>query len=150
MQHRTRGSTPGRRARTLAVVVGVLLLAAAAGYLISRWGDETTPQGDEGRQIAQRFLEEIRSGNVDAAWESTTSDFKSDLGRDAFRGFVAARPSLREAAEYVGSEEVSVHGLTRWRYNFRLASPLPSGSSDVGVLIMRDSDVWRVEQFLAP
>lgn len=140
----------GRRARTLTVVVCVLLLAAVLGLLFVWWAGETAPTEDQGRQVAGQFMEQIRTGDLDAAWESTTSDFKSDLGRDAFRGFVAARPPLREAAEYVGSEEVSVHGLTRWRYNFRLASPLPSGSSDVGVLITRDSDVWRVEQFLAP
>lgn len=131
-------------------MVGGVLLAAVLGLLIVWWGGESVPTEDQGRQVAGQFLEQIRTGNLDAAWESTTSDFKSDLGRDAFRGFVAARPSLREEAEYVGSEEVAVHGLTRWRYNFRLTSPLPSGSPEVGVLITRDADVWRVEQFLAP
>jgi hypothetical protein len=127
-----------------------MLLAAVLGLLIVWWGGETSPTEYQGREVAGQFMEQIRTGNLDAAWESTTSDFKSDLGRDAFRGFVAARPSLQGAAEYAGSEEVVVHGLTRWRYNFRLASPLPSGSSDVGVLITRDADVWRVEQILAP
>lgn len=150
MSARTRSQPAGRRARTRAAVVVGLLLAAVLGLLIAWGGGETAPTEDQGLEVAGQFLEQIRTGNLDAAWESTTSDFKSDLGRDAFRGLVAARPSLQAPAEYVGSEEVAVHGLTRWRYNFRLASPLPSGSSDVGVLITRDADVWRVEQFLAP
>lgn len=139
-----------RGGRTVLIVAGVLAVAAFAAFLILRTGSEPAPREDEGRPIADLFLANIREGKTDEAWESTTADYKSDQGRDAFHSFIAARPGLKQPADFVRFEEVSVNELTRSKYTYRLQTPLPSGSSEVGVLIANDNGVWKVEQFVAP
>jgi hypothetical protein len=132
------------------IVAGVLAVFAVAVFLLLRTGSEPAPREAEGRPIADLFLTQVREGRIDEAWQSTTADYKSDQGRDAFRSFVAARPGLKHPAEFVAFEEISVNDLTRWKYTYRLQTTLPSGSSDVGVLIARENGVWKVEQFVAP
>jgi hypothetical protein len=143
-------SDSDRGGRTVLIVAGALAVAAVAGFLILRTGSEPAPHEDEGRPIADLFLSQIRDGQLDEAWESTTADYRSDQGRDAFRTFVAARAGLKQPAEFIRFEEISVNDLTRWKYTYRLQTPLPSGSSEVGVLIANENGVWKVEQFVAP
>jgi hypothetical protein len=139
-----------REGRTIIVVVGLLAVAVLLAVLVTSWSGEAAPQEDEGRPIADRFLQQIRDGDVDAAWESTTADFKSDEGLESFRAFVAARPGLSKPAEFLRFEEISVHGLTRWKYTYRVGTPLPSGATEVGVLIANERGQWKVEQLIAP
>ena len=141
---------PTRDGRTLVLVIGLLAVVALLGFLVAHWSAEPAPQEDEGRPIADHFLQQIRDGDVDAAWQSTTADFKSDEGLEAFRAFVAARPGLSEPVEFLRFEEISVHGLTRWKYTYRVNKPLPSGSSEIGVLIANEGGGWKVEQLIAP
>lgn len=140
---------PTREGRTLVLIIG-LLAAAVLVFLVTRWSGQPAPQEDEGRPIADRFLQQLREGQVDAAWESTTADFKSDEGLESFRAFVTDRPGLSEPAEFVRFEEIEVHGLTRWKYTYRINTPLPSGASEVGVLIANERGEWKVEQLIAP
>ena len=139
-----------RSGRTAAIIAVGLVAIGVLAFLLWKSRVEPVPREDEGRPIADRFLSRISEGNLDEAWESTTADYKSDQGRDAFRSFVTARPGLKQPAEFVGFEEISVNELTRWKYTYRLQTPLPSGSSEVGVLIANENGVWKVEQFVAP
>jgi hypothetical protein len=143
-------SDADRGGRTVLIVAGLLAVTAVAAFLLLRTGSEPAPRQDEGRPIADLFLAQIREGQLDDAWESTTADYRSDQGRDAFRSFIAARPGLKQPAEFVRFEEVSVNDLKRSKYTYRLQTPLPSGSSEVGVLIANENGAWKVEQFVAP
>ncbi|REJ88940.1 MAG: hypothetical protein DWQ34_20890 [Planctomycetota bacterium] len=111
-------------------------------------GGQSAPEDNEGRAIAEKFLMQVRTGEVDAAWESTTADFKSDEGRESFRAFVAARPVLSEKAEFVASEETIVHGLTRWKYTYRLGSQ-GSSAEEIYVLLTNERGEWKVDRFAA-
>jgi len=139
-----------RAGRIVVVVVGLLATAALAVLWIALGGSEPVAEEDDERPVADLFLQQIRDGDVDAAWESTTADFKSDEGLESFRAYVAARPPLSEPVEFVGFEEIAVHGLTRWKYTYRTNNPLPSGATEFGILIANERGEWKVEQLFAP
>ena len=140
-----------RSGRSLAaVIIGVVLVVAVA-LAAWRWGGgDAAPRENEGREVADRFLAQLQQGELDAAWDSTTADFKSDEGRESFRAYVQQRPYLKSPPEFSGFEEISVHGLTRWKNNYRYPAETAGAMLDVGVLIARENDKWRVDQFVAP
>jgi hypothetical protein len=93
--------------------------------------------------VADVFLERLRNGEVDAAWESTTADFKSDEGRESFRSVVQARPALKEPAEFVAFKEVSLHGLKRGECTYRAGT-----GTRIRVVIANENGQWKVEQLV--
>lgn len=134
----------------LVIVIGVIM-AVAVGVAAWHWGGGSeAPRENEGREVADRFLSQIQQGELDAAWESTTADFKSDEGRESFRAHVEERPYLKSPPEFAGFEEITVHDLTRWKNNYRFAAEPAGTSVDVGVLISQENGQWRVDQLLAP
>jgi hypothetical protein len=123
---------------------GALLLA----WLFSGCYPPQVPPQDDGRGVADVFLEQLRNGEVDAAWESTTADFKSDEGRESFRSLVQAQPVLREPAEFVVFQEVSLHGLKRGECTYR-AGPISAGpGKEIRVIIANENGSWKVEQLV--
>jgi hypothetical protein len=110
-------------------------------------GGPSSPDDTEARAVVERFLEQVRGGQVDAAWESTTSDFKSDEGRDSFRKYVKSRPVLSQPLEIVELKRVEVHGLTRWEAI--LHPPADSKSpATVRTMIAAEGDAWKVERLV--
>jgi len=107
-----------------------------------------TPDDAEAREVVTRFIEQIRTGKVDDAWASTTSDFKSDEGRDSFRKYVKDRPVLRKPLEIAELKEVEIHGLKRWEATLRPAADAKAPPATVRTMIARESDIWKVERIV--
>lgn len=61
--------------------------------LLAGCGGTPAPPGD-GAQFATRFLDQIRAGQLDAAYAATDANFKSYTGRDEFRKLVKKNPAL--------------------------------------------------------
>ena len=120
-----------------------VMLAFAAGC-----GGSSTPDDTAARTVIEQFHEQIRSGDVDAAWESTTADFKSDEGRDAFRRFVKSRPVLGQPLEFTELKQVEVNGLTRWEATLRPAADQKSSTTVVKTMIAEEAGVWKVERLI--
>ncbi len=120
-------------------VVGMLLVAALLYWFWPR--PIPVASSDDGRPIAEAFLAQIRTGQVDAAWESTTAEFKSDEGREQFRQFVARTPMLREPLEFVQYESTELNGLPRGEFHFRHAS----SPAKVRVILAREAQQWKAE-----
>jgi len=119
-----------------------VLLAVAAGCGAS------TPDDTAARTVIEQFHEQIRTGDVDAAWESTTADFKSDEGRDAFKRFVKSRPVLSQPLEFAELKQVEVNGLTRWESTLRPAAGQESSPAVVKTMIAEEAGEWKVERLL--
>lgn len=96
---------------------------------------------DIGRDIASRFLTEVREGKVDAAWSGTTAEFKSALGRDAFRQFVRSKKALKSAAEFQQCQESTANGLKFQECTFRAA-----GGGTIRVTLASEAGQWKVER----
>jgi hypothetical protein len=64
--------------------------------LLFWWRSTTTASVEQSRQAAIEFLELIQSGQVDQAWESTSAEFKSFIGRDRLRQYVKSYAVLQK------------------------------------------------------
>ena len=129
------------------VAVAALLVVGLGLYLGFQWlrPRPTPPAG--GRDIAENFLNEIRTDKADDAWQSTTAEFKSDLGRENFIRFVLSRPSLMSPVDYVDSQPVKLDHVPRTECTFQTTSPdLPKAK--VKVLVAQERGEWRVERLL--
>jgi hypothetical protein len=129
---------PGPRSRFAFLLVALLGPAAWPGC------SSSTPDPDASRSTAAKFLDEIRAGKVSNAWEGTTTEFKSLLGREGLEGYVRAHPALKEKepADFVSFNTAERNGLPLGECAFRSASR----KSSIKVLLAREDGAWKVER----
>jgi hypothetical protein len=119
------------------VVMGVVV--ALVVWMTSR--PAPVANQEDGRPVAEAFLAQIRAGQVDAAWESTTAEFKSDEGREQFRQFVARTPLLKQPLEFGEYRATELNGLKRGECLFQAAG----SPGKVRVVVGREGDAWKTE-----
>lgn len=151
MSHRPKaGASPRaavakeRQGRSLLLVLAPLLvvLAMAAGWYWLR--PSTQPGLEEGRAVAQAFLDDIRAGRPETAWESTTAEFKSASGRESFVTQVRALSALREHLEFISAQTVTVQNELRTEFLFRE----PKSGATVRIVIGKEDGQWKVDRWL--
>jgi hypothetical protein len=137
--------------RTLLIGGSIACLAIFAIGVFWFWPPNVpVATADDGRPVAEAFLNQIRQGQVDAAWESTTAEFKSDEGREQFRQFVAQSPLLKQPLEFAEYQATSLNGLPRGQCLYR-HSPTEGSSAGRGetasvrVVLARETDTWKVD-----
>lgn len=130
----------------LSLTGSFLALACVATAGCSDGGGVVPPEAD-GRAAAEPFLSEIREGRFDRAWDSTTAEFKSDMGREAFQRFVQERPALRQPLEFAGYEPDKTNGINRGACDFR-APASASPPAQVRILVARENGEWKVERLI--
>lgn len=128
----------------LAASVGVLVVLGVVGWWAFGRGGVPPLADDAARQIADGFLTDVRGGKVDAAWAGTSAEFKSLMGRDAFRTFVKSKKALKAAAEFERSERVERDGLHLVECYYR-----SQGSGTVKVILAPEAGTWKVERLIA-
>ncbi len=132
----------GGWSRLLVLIPLLVVLAVAAGWY---WLQPSTQPGlEEGRAIAQAFLEAIRAGTPEAAWAGTTAEFKSASGRESFLTQVRSLPVLREQFDFVSAQTVTVQNQPRTEYLFRESK---SGTT-VRIVIGKENGSWKVDRWL--
>ena len=96
-----------------------------------------TPQPDiEGKEVALAFLELIRQGKSTDAWQGSSAEFKSFMGREALFALAKKTPGLREKAK--------VNGLDRSIFNFRT----PKAMKKIQVTLALEQGTFRVEHLV--
>lgn len=95
-----------------------LSLALLAGFSLA-CGRISSTQEDRGRSVAASFLDEVRAGRVDPAWQGTTAEFKSLMGSDSLKDYARNHPALKAQAEFVGSKRVETGAGRMVDYEFR-------------------------------
>jgi hypothetical protein len=136
MREARRALRPGRRA-----VLAALLLAGCA-----RSGNVAD---DAGRAVAARFLDELRAGRIEPAWNETSAEFKSLMGFENLRDYVRTHPALKAPAAYASARPLNRDGLHLAEYVFH-ATPPPSArgqpaAATIKVLLAAGADGWKVE-----
>jgi hypothetical protein len=121
-----------------------LLFAGLLGMAAWPGCSSSSPDPDASRATAARFLDEIRAGRVSEAWESTSTEFKSLLGREGLEGYVRTHPALKEKepADFISFNTAERSGLPLGECTFRSASR----KSAVKVLLARENGAWKVER----
>src|SRR5262245_30567651 len=113
------------------ILLGVLgLLALAVVWLWTRGSGGSRRVAQEST-TSDAFLALVRAGDVDAAWKSTTSEFKSALGREKFVKYVAQNSFLRQPLHFVSVQSVMLHDQPRAEFQYRK----PDGSKTVLLLV---------------
>lgn len=114
-------------------------------FLSAGCGSSGTPPEPEGRRVAETFLSEIRGDRTDAAWESTTAEFKSDMGRETFQRFVQSHSILRGQLTFVAFQADRTNDIERGACDFQTEPP---GSGKMRVLVAREDQKWKVERLI--
>ncbi len=115
---------PGQKPWKLIIgsVMALLLLLGVVAWLIR---PASTPQpGAEGKEIALAFLEQVRQGKTADAWNDSSAEFKSYMGKDTLRDLAKKTPALREKLDFVSMETTRVNGLDRKIFAFRAPKSL--------------------------
>lgn len=97
------------------------------------------------QRVTDTFLEQLRAGQFDAAWESTSAEFKSDEGRESFARYIKSKPQLRQPLAFKGYEVADQNGLKRGQCLYEPAPGSKSGPARIRLLVAQDAGQWRVE-----
>ena len=129
---------------TTIVLVGVLcaLAVVAAVVLWWRWAPVTQPTADVGQQVVDDFLKQLRDGQAAAAWQATTAEFKSALGREKFLTYVKERPYFKRPLAFVSMQTVRVQNQPRSEFVYRTAD----SKATVRILVGSEAGTWHVDR----
>ena len=132
---------------TTIVLVGVLcaLAVVAAVVLWWRWAPVTQPTADVGQQVVDDFLKQLRDGQAAAAWQATTAEFKSALGREKFLSYVKERPYFKRPLAFVSMQTVRVQNQPRSEFVYRTAD----SKATVRILVGSEAGTWHVDRLAA-
>jgi hypothetical protein len=126
----------------IVILVAVAVVVVVAGVILFRRSSEAASL-EQAQSAAVRFLEELQSGQIDAAWEGTTAEFKSFIGRDRLRRMVDETPELQEPCELLECREADVEQLTLLECLFRSTV---TSETTVRVLLGNERGEWKVER----
>jgi hypothetical protein len=133
-----------RTGRSRIVAAVLFAISAVAGYWVANsLFRGPAPPARDGRDVTEPFLQAIREGRPDDAWESTTAEFKSAEGRESFRAR-SKHPALQQDLEFAGYKETEISGLIRGEATYRT----PAGTeppATVTLLLANEGSQWKVE-----
>lgn len=130
------------------MVLLIVLIAASVTAISLLWKPSTQPAADEGQKVVEAFFNNIREGHPDAAWDSTTAEFKSARGKESFIGDVKQRAFLKEPLQFFAVNTVTVQNQPRSEYLFRAADG--NAKTNTRVVVGRESGQWKVDLCVLP
>lgn len=134
------GNRHGQTKRVVMVAV-LLVLVGLAVWLWTR--PATQPNLETGQAVADLFLKELREGRPEKAWDSTTAEFKSAQGREAFQREVKSLTFLQQPLDFMSAQVVMVGDQPRTEYLYRASS-----GQTVRVLIGKEDGAWKVDRWV--
>lgn len=121
---------------------GVNGLPAALVMAVALAGcGSSAPEPDASRAIAAKFLDEIRNGHAAEAWQSTTAEFKSARGKEAFVREVKGDKDLKTEMAFVSQQAVKVQDEDRPELLFRGAD------KQIRIVLGREGNEWKVDRW---
>jgi hypothetical protein len=124
----------------------LVLVVIGVGLFLKYWMQPPTqPELEEGRGVAEKFLELVREGRPGEAWDAATAEFKSIEGRESFIRSSAKAAILKEQLHFNSAQQVTVQDQPRTEYLFQ--SP---EAKMVRVLVGYEGGVWKVDRLTTP
>ena len=130
--------TMSRRAVLWPLIAGFLLLPGVVGCSLS--GEAEVVSEEQGRPVAEKFLELIRGGKAADAWDSTTAEFKSAEGRESFVRSLKGRKFLSEPLTFDSVQTADMNGKKRNEFRFN-----SKDGHKVTVIVGPENDEWKVD-----
>ena len=107
---------------------------------LSACGNKTAEGNSNEKIISDSFLKLIASGKTEEAWNSTSAEFKSYMGKEQFQSTVAANPFLKKEVTFEKAErDEKTKVLTYCSYKES------KSNKTVVVIVGPDSDALRVQ-----
>lgn len=127
------------------------MIATLATLVLAGCTGTTSEVGEEGRAIAARFLDELRTGRLEPAWQDASTEFKSLMGLESLRDYVKTHPALKAPAIYAESRTFEGDGRAMAEYVFHASTKRRGKSilSTIKVLLAAGEDGWKVEHLVA-
>jgi hypothetical protein len=118
-------------------------------FLAAAWwgcGGRSAPaEAAVGQRVADQFLAQIREGQLDAAWQSTSAEFKSDEGRESFVREVKSKAFFRQPMTFVKYEVGDLNGLKRGQCFYESAKGGKGPAARLRIVVGQDAGEWRVD-----
>lgn len=130
------------------IAVRVVLLFILPGLAhLGCGGPGGSSANEGGREAASRFLEDLRAGRYQPAWEGTSPEFKSLMGLENLRDYIKAHPALKGPAEHVESRDAPRGGHAMVEHVFRGNARVRGKTvpATVKVLVAFGHGNWGVE-----
>jgi hypothetical protein len=124
---------------------GVSIILIFAVVLQGCCSREVPAEAAVGQRVADAFLGQIRAGQLDAAWQSTSAEFKSDEGRESFIRDVKGKAFLSEPLKFVKYEVGDVNGLTRGQCFYESVGNAKTPAAQVRIVVGQERGEWRVD-----
>ena len=131
---------PDFRRWARAAVIAALLVRGCDGS-----GEEWHEQA---RTAAVGFLDELRAGRLEPAWQGCSTEFKSLMGLENLRDYVRTHAALKSTAEFTEARPINRNGQTMAECLFTGSSKQRGKevTSTIKVLVASADQGWKVEQ----
>jgi len=133
------------RPGTLHCIATVAMLALASAGC----GAGSEPPKDASQQAASKFLEDLRAGKVEAAWQETSTEFKSLMGLGSLKDYVKAHPALKAPAEFAEVRNIEREGHFMAECKFHSSAKVKGKSAPAMIDVIvgsSDGGEWKVEK----
>ena len=123
----------------LLCLVATLIVPLQSGCSVSGESSEVVSEED-GRPVAEAFVELIRSGKASEAWDSTTAEFKSAEGKESFLRSLKGKTFLSDPLTFDSVQTADMNGKKRNEFRFK-----SKGGHEVVVVVGPENGEWKVD-----
>jgi hypothetical protein len=134
------------------ICLGVLgLLAVGACVGLGFFAFKTVTKELEAAQApAETFFDQLKAGQLQAAYQSTTADFQAQQNFQQFSGFIALHPNLtvHTSRNMAGFQMTNVNGVKQAVMPYALNGP--TGTTNCTVTLQDSGGGWKVHRLTVP
>jgi hypothetical protein len=105
----------------------------------------TLPEPEQGRAVADSFMDLVCTGKAAQAWEGTSTEFKSAEGKESFVRSVKKRPWLAKKATFETSKVIPSAAGERAEYIYKSAD----AKHQIRLLIANSATGWCIDRMEA-
>jgi hypothetical protein len=130
-------------------VFGLLAVGACVG--LGYFAFKTvTKELDAAKAPAETFFDQLKAGQFQAAYQSTTADFQAQQSFQQFSGFVALHPNLtgHTSRDSVGFNMTNVNGVKQAVLPYSFTGP--TGVTNCTVTLQDNGGGWKVHRLTVP
>ncbi|MBX9624605.1 MAG: hypothetical protein K2X82_12425 [Gemmataceae bacterium] len=133
--------------------VGCLVLAGCAGLigLFGFWGFKAvTADLPAATAAADGFLDRLKQGKVDEAYQATTARFRAGQTPDQFAAFVARHETLTRHTTRTTNHFGLFQGPGGKQARLQTTLQAPNNATTCTVVLAEEDGAWKVDQFTVP
>jgi hypothetical protein len=129
-----------------AILIGVLACAGVGFWAVKK----VTNELGDAQAVADTFFDQLKAGQLQPAFQSTTSAFQGRQTLAEFSAFVAGHPNLSGHTSRAMTEFNlnTVNGVNQMRLHYSLAGP--TGATDCTLILLDDGGGWKIDRFTVP